>query len=96
MCLVPGIYWCVVLVGVLTLKSFKDWGGECLKFVPVLGGDGTKIVPPRYLFDQPPGEMSGIRGKFAGHVGGHLCFGDLHGDTIIVVCPPQSLNDSLR
>ena len=40
-------------------ESFNDWGGwGCNKFVPVLGGDGTKIFPPRECFDQPPGEMS--------------------------------------
>ena len=33
-------------------------GRGCRKFVPVLGGDGTKIVPPGDIFDQPPGEMS--------------------------------------
>ena len=41
-------------------ESFNDWGGErgCNKFVPVLGGDGTKIAPPRDLFDQAPDEMN--------------------------------------
>ena len=29
----------------------------CHKFVPVLGGDGTKIVPTGGIFDQPHGEM---------------------------------------
>ena len=33
-------------------------GRGCYKFVPVLGGDGTKISPPEDLFDQPPGEMN--------------------------------------
>ena len=28
------------------------------KFVPVLGGDDTKIAPFEDLFDEPPGEMS--------------------------------------
>ena len=37
-------------------------------FVPVLGGDGTKIAPPRDLFDQPLGERSCIRGKLADHI----------------------------
>ena len=32
-------------------------GGGCNKFVPVLGGDGTKTAPPGNLFDQPLGEM---------------------------------------
>ena len=41
-------------------ESFNDWGGGGggRKFVPVLGGDGAKIVPPGDVFDQPPGEMS--------------------------------------
>ena len=39
-------------------ESFNDWGGRGRrKFVPVLGGDGTKIAPPGDIFDQPPGEM---------------------------------------
>ena len=33
-------------------------GRGCRKFVPVLGGDGTKIAPPGDIFDQTPGEMS--------------------------------------
>ena len=33
-------------------------GRGCHKIVPVLGGDGTKIVPSGDLFDQPPGNMN--------------------------------------
>ena len=33
-------------------------GGGCHTFVPVSGGDGTKIAPPGALSDQPPGKMS--------------------------------------
>ena len=33
-------------------------GLGCPKFVPVLGEDGTKIVPLGDIFDQPPGAMS--------------------------------------
>ena len=41
------------------LLIFNDWGGgECRKFVPVSGGDGTKIAPTGDIFDQSPGEMS--------------------------------------
>ena len=42
------------------IESFNDWGGGWgrHKFVPVLGGDDTKVAPPGDLFDQPPGEMS--------------------------------------
>ena len=34
-------------------------GGDrgCRKFVPVLGGDGTKVGPTGDIFDQPPVEM---------------------------------------
>ena len=52
--------------------SFNEWeGGGCRKFVPVLGGDGTKPAPIGDNFSQAPDEMSGIRGKFADHVGDH-------------------------
>ena len=38
-------------------ESFNDWEGKgCNQFVPVLGGDGTKIAPTGELFDQPLGE----------------------------------------
>ena len=33
-------------------------GGGCHKFVPILGGDGTKIAPPGDIFDQLPGKMN--------------------------------------
>ena len=38
-------------------KSRATIGGGrgCHKFVPVLGGNGTKKAPPGDLFDQPPG-----------------------------------------
>ena len=40
-------------------EPFNDWRGRGRhKFVPVLGGDDTKIAPPEVLFDQPPGDMS--------------------------------------
>ena len=40
-------------------ESFNDWGrGECREFIPVLGGDGTKIAPLGDIFDKHPGEMS--------------------------------------
>ena len=52
-------------------ESFNDWGGGggCHKNIPVFGGDGMKIAPPGDLYDQPPGEMSWIRGKLSDHVG---------------------------
>ena len=54
------------------LESFNDWRGRgCRTFVPVLGGDGTKISPPGDIFNQPPSEISLIRGKLADHIKGH-------------------------
>ena len=51
----------------------RIWGRrEYNKFVPVLGRDGTKIVPPGNIFDQPSGKMSRIRGKLPDHVGDHV------------------------
>ena len=44
-------------------------GRECNTFVPVLGGNGTKIAPTVDIFDQPPGQMGCSRGKLADHVG---------------------------
>ena len=41
------------------IEPFNDWGGRgCHKFVPVLGGDCTKMASPGDLFDKPLGEMS--------------------------------------
>ena len=39
--------------------QFDDWGAGrgCNIFVPVLGGNGTKIAPTEDIFDQPPGQM---------------------------------------
>ena len=47
-------------------------GGGYQNVVLFSGGDGTKIAPTVDLFDQPPGEMSSIRGKLADHVGDHV------------------------
>ena len=56
----------------LKTESFNGWGGRgCRKFVPVLAEDGTKIAPPRDIFDQSPGEMSQIRGKLTDYVEDH-------------------------
>ena len=54
---------------------FNDWGGggrRCNKFVPVLGGDGTKIDPTADIFDKPPSGMISIWGKLADYVGDHV------------------------
>ena len=38
--------------------KFNDWGGRgCNIFVPILGGNGTKIAPTGDIFDQSPGQM---------------------------------------
>ena len=39
-------------------RSTIGRGQRCHNFVPVLGGDGTKIAPPEDIFDQPPDEIS--------------------------------------
>ena len=89
--------------GDITPGPFDDWGGGrgCNKFVPVLGGDGTKIVPTGDTFDQPPGGISFIRGKLADHVGDYLV---LSPEGAVLVTSPgtessysplsQSLNNS--
>ena len=41
-------------------EPFNDWGGGglgCNKFVHILGWNGTKIAPPRGIFDQPPRQI---------------------------------------
>ena len=39
-------------------RPFNDWKGRgCNKFVPALGGNGTKIAPTGDILDQPPGQM---------------------------------------
>ena len=82
-------------------ESFNDWGGDVTKFVPVLGGDGTKIAPLGDLFDQLPEEISWIRGKLADNVGDHVV---LSPERVVLVTspgtessyprPPQSLKHS--
>ena len=77
-------------------------GRGCNNFVPVLRGDGTKIVPTGDIFDKPPGEMSWIRGKLADHVGDHVV---LSPEAAVLVTSPgtdssyprlsHSLNDSV-
>ena len=79
-----------------TWLSRSTIGGGCNKFVPVLGGDDTKIVPPGDLFDKSPGEMVSIRGKLADHAGDNVV---LSPEGIVFVpspCPrpPHSLEHS--
>ena len=78
-------------------------GAESSNFVPVLGGDGTKIAPTGDIFDQPPGGMSSVRGKLANHVGDHAVLSP-EGSVLVTSTgtessyprPPQSLNNSVR
>ena len=83
-------------------ESFNDWGGRrCNNFVSVLRGGGTKIAPTGDIFDEPPGEMSLIRGKLADHVGDHVVVSP-EGAVLVSSTgtessyprPPHSLNDS--
>ena len=76
--------------------------GDIANFVPVLGGDATKIAPPGDMFDQSGGEMSSFRGKLANHVGDHVVlspeeffFITSPGMESSYPRPPQSLNDSV-
>ena len=82
-------------------RSTIEGGRGCNKFVPDLRGNGTKIAPTGYIFDQPPGGMSWIRGKLADHVGGHVLLSPEEG--VLVTSPGtessyprpfQSLNSS--
>ena len=53
-------------------KPFSDWdGGGCRRFVPFLGGDGTKLAPIGDIFNQPSGELCVIRGKLADYIEDH-------------------------
>ena len=72
-------------------RSTIGGGRGCNKFVPVLGGNGTKIASAGDMFEQSPGQMRWIRGNLADHVGGPIpgrgCFEDLPGDEIVVSLP---------
>ena len=77
-------------------------GGGSNDFVPVLGGDGTKIALTGDIFEQLPGGVSSIRGKLADHVGIHVVLSP-EGAVLVTSTgtessyprPPQSLNNSL-
>ena len=57
----------------LSCESFNEWGtGRCWILTPVSGGGGTKISPPKDIFDQPTCERISIQSKFADHVGYHV------------------------
>ena len=77
-------------------------GGGCNDFVPVLGGDGTKIALTGDIFDQLPGGVSSTRGKLADHVGIQVVLSP-EGAVLVTSTgtessyprPPQSLNNSI-
>ena len=90
-------FTCVVILS--PPRSTIEEGRGCNNFVPVLIGNGTKIDPIGDIFDQPPGGISWIRGKLAGHVGDHVVLSPEEG--VLVTSPgtessyprlPQSLN----
>ena len=91
----------VMLSRMVASRSTIGGGRGCNKFVPVLGGNSTKIAPTGDIFDQPPGQMRCTRGKLADHVGDHLV---LYLEGAILVTspgtkssyprPPQSLSPS--
>ena len=81
---------------------FNDWGGRvCNKCVPVLGGNGTKIVSTGDIFHQPSGQVQRIRGKLVDHVGNHVVLSP-EGAVLVTSSgtrssyprPPLSLNSS--
>ena len=82
-------------------RSTIGGGRGCNKFAPVLRGDGTKTAPTGDIFDEPPREMSWIRGKLADHVGDHVVL-STEGAVLVTSVgtkwsyprPPHSLNDS--
>ena len=91
----------VAQYGTHPTRSTIGGGRGCNKFVPVLGGDSTKIAPTGDIFDQPPGGMISIRGKLADHVGDHVVlsleravFVTSLGTESSYPRPPQSLNNS--
>ena len=65
--------------------STIEGGRGCNKFIPVLGGNDKKIAPTGDVFDQPPSEMSWIRGKLADHVGDHVVLSPEEG--VLVTSP---------
>ena len=89
-------------VQILPRTSSTIAGGRgCNIFVPVWGGNGTKIASTGDMFDQPPGQMRSIRGKLAHHVGDHVVSSPE--EAVLVTSsgtkssyprPPQSLNPS--
>ena len=83
--------------------SLKIEGGRgCNIFFPVLGGDGTKIAHTGDIFDQPPGQNAMNSGQACrpcmgscSLIPGRGCFGDLHGDEIVVSPPSPTVEPLL-
>ena len=48
---------CALICTEFTLRSKRGLGEGSNDFVPVLGGNGTKIASIRDLFDQPSSQM---------------------------------------
>ena len=61
-----------IFVCIPSVTSRSTIGGGGNNFVPVSGGEGTKIVPLGDLFEQPPSEMNLSSGKLADHAGDHV------------------------
>ena len=61
-----------LFVCIPSVTSRSTIGGGGNNFVPVSGGEGTKIVPLGDLFEQPPSEMNLSSGKLADHAGDHV------------------------
>ena len=56
--LVPELCNREFLLRIGFIRQVQRLGGRgCNIFVPVLGGNGTKIAPTGDIFDQPPGQM---------------------------------------
>ena len=93
--------WILIIILVEPVQRLGG-GRGCNKFVPVLGGNGTRITPTGDIFDQLPGEMQWIQGKVADHVGDHVVLSP-EGAVLVTYPrtksshprPPQSLNPSL-
>ena len=104
-CIQRPLSLCVLSTSSLLLRTtdpFNDWGGAGnSSFVPVSGGNDTKIAPTGDIFDQLPGGMSLDRGKLPNNVGDNI---DLSPKGAVLVTstgtessyssPPQSLNNS--
>ena len=83
-------------------RPVQQRGGRgCNKFIPVLGGNWTKIAHTGDIFGEPPGGIISIRSKFVDHVGDHVVLSP-EGAVLVTFPgmesshprPPQSLNNS--